>query len=77
MENFKPMKCRAILRKSPQAGQQCQNTARRGAWCVLHDPAIVLPRLYAKRARITNQLVLVETAIERAQMEAEPEFNPS
>lgn len=71
------MRCSAILRKSPQAGEQCPNTARRGAWCVLHDPAIVLPRLRAKRERIVDSLLFVEAAIEAAEKQQEPEGNPS
>lgn len=71
------MMCAAILRKSPQAGKQCRNTARNGAWCLIHDPVIVLPRLRAKRERIVNSLLIVDAAIEAADRLQEPEGNPS
>lgn len=71
------MKCAAILRQSPQSGQRCQNTAKGGAWCRLHDPAIVLPRLRAKRERIIDSLLVLEAAIEAAERVQEPEGNPS
>lgn len=71
------MKCVAILRKSPHAGGRCPNTATRGAWCAVHDPAIVLPRLRGKRDGILKSLSIVEAAIVAAEKEQEPEGNPS
>lgn len=71
------MICQAILRKSPKAGSQCPNQATRGAFCVVHDPAVVLPRLRAKRARIEASLRAVDSAIANAERSQEPECNPS
>lgn len=57
------MNCRAILRKSDRAGEQCANLATRGAYCVVHDPRVVVPRLEAKRDRLKAAVAAVESEI--------------
>lgn len=56
--------CRAILRKGPNAGQQCFWACRSGSpWCQVHNPGIVVPRLEAKRDRLRAALLKVEGEI--------------
>jgi hypothetical protein len=56
--------CRAIIRKGPNAGQQCFWACRSGSpWCQVHNPGIVVPRLEAKRDRLRAALETVEREI--------------
>ncbi len=57
------MNCKAILRKSPRAGQQCDYLATRGWYCVVHDPLVVIPRLEAKRDKLKAAVAVVEGEI--------------
>ena len=64
------MNCKAILRKSERAGEQCRWQATRAGWCKVHDPMIVVPRLERKRDRLKAQLEKVDAEIAAA---SEPE----
>lgn len=71
------MRCIMFLRKSPKAGERCPNKAKNGAYCALHNPAIVLPRLQSKRRRILGELNLVDEAIKAAEFCQEQFCNPT